>query len=849
MNSPGGLNVGGVFYEVDLDTSKMVRESRQADSALRGVEFRMGAVALAVKALAAALALIKMAQVADDMRLLSARVEVAAGSIERGAEAMNALARISVRTQTALADSVQVFTRLNSSIMQMGGTQQDTLRITDLLGMAIKVSGASAAEAGSAMTQFGQALGSGALQGDELRSLLENAPYLMRQLADGIGVPVGALKKLGEEGKLTADVVTTALGKAAGQIEADFKKLPRTLDAAMGALLDQLRRAAEAGDTLTGTSAAMTGAATGAGEAFDALATSLLNVTTESDRLGRSNTVQTWARATATAFSYVADAADFVVRYVQIMGRGIGGVAAAVTEFASGLSGASRVGSIVSDMRADMQQLAERPYIGSNMRQRWAALDTGTDGSDPMDRRARGGTGSTLKAPGGKPDPKAAREREQFQQRRMAAQEYLLGLQADTKQGLAKIDAEEDKALADNDARAQKEKANAETYAKARLAIQQRYLNDRVALLDEWLQREMKASEEAADQRAKQAKDEEAELKRQADARRAAIEYAASLTRAVNPVAALRDEYAAKLGIVREYELMMAQAGIDATQQAQAARTQITREYEAQRLALAEQSFRTQGEAQAFLVDSLNALKGTATSAIVGLLQGTTTAADAMRALGQTVLNEAVGALVQFGVQQVKNALLTDTLAAADKARGAANGAAYAASVGAQVAGMSAMAAQNAFAATAAIPVIGPGLAPAAAAAAAAQAAAIGSPAVASAPLAGARQYGGPVSAGSMYRVNETGAPEMFVGSGGRQYMLPTSSGQVVPADEVGGGSGGWTLIVEKLPAGLDIRPAGVDNERRIVRLAVAEISGQFRENSGEAWNALSGSSNVRGRF
>jgi len=58
----------------------------------------------------------------------------------------------------------------------------------------------------------------------------------------------------------------------------------------------------------------------------------------------------------------------------------------------------------------------------------------------------------------------------------------------------------------------------------------------------------------------------------------------------------------------------------------------------------------------------------------------------------------------------------------------------------------------------------------------------------------GGRQYGGPVSSGSMYRVNETGAPEMFTANNGNQYMLPTKSGSVTSADKVGGG--GVSVVV-----------------------------------------------------
>lgn len=326
----------------------------------------------------------------------------------------------------------------------------------------------------------------------------------------------------------------------------------------------------------------------------------------------------------------------------------------------------------------------------------------------------------------------------------------------------------------------------------------------------------------------------------------AAIQYGAALTKAINPVDALRQEYEAKLQLVTQYEQMMAMAGVDATAQAEATKAQIRNEYELQRTALSEQTFRSQNEANAFLIDSLNSLSQTATTSIMGLLQGTMSAQDAMKALASTVLNEAVGALVQIGLQQIKNALLADTLAAADKARAAANGAVYAASVGAQVAGMSALAAQNAFAATAAIPIVGPGLAPAAAAMAAAASAALGAPAVATAPLAGARAYGGPVSADRMYRINERGAPEMYTASNGTQYMLPTANGNVTPANEVGGGgSVQWNIVINNTATGT-MASASVDQQSRTVQIAVTEVAQQISSNSGPVWSAMRGSTNIR---
>lgn len=322
---------------------------------------------------------------------------------------------------------------------------------------------------------------------------------------------------------------------------------------------------------------------------------------------------------------------------------------------------------------------------------------------------------------------------------------------------------------------------------------------------------------------------------------KAVSDYVQSLNKAVDPIAALETEYQEKLALVTQYEQMIAAAGVDATRQGQIARAQIESAYEAQRLALAEQSFASQSEAHAFLMNSINALGNSASSAIMGLIEHTMTAADVMRSLGRTILQEAVNSVVQFGLAQVKNAILGETIAAS-------KGAAYAASVSAQVTGMSALAAQNAFAATAAIPIVGPVLAPAAAVAAATAAAAIGAPAIASAPVAGARRYGGPTSGGSLYRVNESGRPEMFTASNGSQFMLSSSNGKVTAADKVGG-AGGWTFIVQNNAPSAAVSQPSVDNTAKTITWAVAEVSNQIRENSGPVWNALRSSTNVQGRL
>lgn len=414
---------------------------------------------------------------------------------------------------------------------------------------------------------------------------------------------------------------------------------------------------------------------------------------------------------------------------------------------------------------------------------------------------------------------------------------YLSGLSAAAASEWDKVAIVEAEAVRKADEHLKKREISQKEYEKAISLIHADAAKERMAIMDKEIKEAIADGEKRFD-----AEDEA--NKKTIESRKAAMEYAASLTRAVNPIDALRQELQAKLDLVTQYELLMAQAGVDATKQGAATRAQIESEYEKQRIALAEQSFRSQSDGNAFLIDSINALASTSSSAILGLLNGTMTVGDAMRSLGSTILSETVGSLVRVGVEMIKNALLADTLAAADKAKRAATGAVYAASVSAQVVGMAALAAQNAFAATAAIPIIGPGLAPAAAAAAGAAASALGAPAIATAPIAGARQYGGPASAGSLYRVNEGGAPEMFTASNGNQYMMPTKSGAVTPADQVGGATQMIVNVINNHPTAQVSTTR--DNTGQIAEIVIAEISSQFQTNTGPVWRSLTSSSNVR---
>ena len=128
------------------------------------------------------------ARIADEAALATARVQGLTGSTEQTRQAQSALFEMSQRLQAGYGEAVSSFSRMLPAVQQLGGGVKETTALTEILLSTAKLSGASAAEASASAMQFAQALGSGTLQGDELRSILENNNTLARALAEGLGV-------------------------------------------------------------------------------------------------------------------------------------------------------------------------------------------------------------------------------------------------------------------------------------------------------------------------------------------------------------------------------------------------------------------------------------------------------------------------------------------------------------------------------------------------------------------------------------------------------------------------------------------------------------------------------------
>lgn len=205
-------------------------------------------------------------------------------------------------------------------------------------------------------------------------------------------------------------------------------------------------------------------------------------------------------------------------------------------------------------------------------------------------------------------------------------------------------------------------------------------------------------------------------------------------------------------------------------------------EYNARMMEIETQRFAAQSAGNQALIDGLDALGQSGTQALGGLLSGTMSLQDALGNIANTVLNAVIGSFVQAGIEWVKQQFI---MAAVGQATAAAS---TAASVGQAAIVASAWAPAAALTSLASF---GTNSVPAAAALSTTTALASGLA------LAGGRALGGPVQADGMYRVNETGAPEIFNAANGRQYMMPNSRGDVVSNKDAtsGGGSASAPIV------------------------------------------------------
>ena len=224
----------GLKYKIDL------LANNKASASLNKFKRDVGGVNSAVSQLrntiVAAFSGRELVEAANVMIGVKNRMDAFTGSAEETAKAMAHMKRIALESRSDFDAVAMLFTRLSLATEHLGATQDDVANATQMVANTFIIAGSHAQEANNSARQLAQGLASGALRGDELRSVMENNTILTKMLADGLNMTVGELREFGHDGKLTAEVVMPILIKGIDETNELIKEMPMTLGQAGVAL-------------------------------------------------------------------------------------------------------------------------------------------------------------------------------------------------------------------------------------------------------------------------------------------------------------------------------------------------------------------------------------------------------------------------------------------------------------------------------------------------------------------------------------------------------------------------------------------------------------------------------------
>lgn len=263
--------VGGIVYEVGMDVkglkagattanktlddlesslnkttgelNKLDKGARNAGSGMKNAGGAASGLKTSMSMLAGAISVSliiewgkRFLEVADNMTQLQARIARLSTDAKTANETFSSLANIASTTGASLSDTTKLWETLTSSLKEAGATNAQVLNLTDTLQKIGRIGGSSTEEMANALRQFGQSIASGTVRAEEFNSILEQMPELARQIAAGLGISMGELRARMLDGKLTAEDALNAIQDRTSVVNAEFEKLPRTMDQAVGSL-------------------------------------------------------------------------------------------------------------------------------------------------------------------------------------------------------------------------------------------------------------------------------------------------------------------------------------------------------------------------------------------------------------------------------------------------------------------------------------------------------------------------------------------------------------------------------------------------------------------------------------
>jgi tape measure domain-containing protein len=779
-------SLGSIQYQVEIDTAQVLTGSQNVNKSLDGLQTgfnktdkaaansskSMGTLgksmgtaggeaskfgtaltplAGAIAGIISVQAIANLQKLSEQFTLLESRVKRLSATAEDARTNYAALIQISSAGGSDLTTTIKLWESLTASLVSLGVTRDQVLSLTDTLQKIGKIGGSSAEEISAALRQFSQAVAGGTLRAEEFNSIIEQMPELGRKIAAGLGIPFGELRQQMLDGKLTIDRVLTAVYEQTGKVNTEFSKVPRSAGDASNAIVNAMGAAISKIDQATGASVALA-------KALDAVAQGIRLSSGQLDDQQKLNKLMT---EKVTAEEQYATQIKF-------------GLKASAEATKKRLEGYTAEIKAIQDRKVE-QQKAESDKLKITAPKNAPKTDS-QKALDDLQKEAEltrlvGVERAKLAAvnklgPTAKPEEIAAAQK-------LAAEIYNLENARKAEGATKKKVATEGEQVAKRAANEERRgiEQNIEAYTKLGTQLAAVGQNARDVAMQ---QAELSLNNYATPEQIQQVREMAGALY-DLNAAKANKELLGQVDPSAGAAQGLEQQLK-DLDTLKQAKMLSDQDYLAFKEQAETDYNQRMMEIETAR-------FAAQSSQNQALIDGLDALGQSGTQALGGLLSGTMSLQDALGNIANTVLNAVIGSFVQAGIEWVKQQVV---MAAVGQATGAA---AAAASVG--QAGI-VSAAWAPAAAMASLASFGANAVPAAAALTTTTALASGLA------IAGGRALGGPVQAGGMYRINETGAPEIFNAANGRQYMMPNSRGDVVSnkdATSTASGAGAAPII------------------------------------------------------
>ncbi|ELP0296189.1 TPA: tape measure protein [Klebsiella michiganensis] len=800
---------GEIYYDIEANVSGLIQAQQQVNKRLDQMDAKFeqssrsagrfeGALNKVGVAIAAAFtidAAKKLIAIGDEMVTLQARISRLSPSIDVAKETLASLSAIAAQTGNSLSETERLWESLTTALKETGATNSQILGLTSTLQKIGTIGGSSTEEMANALRQFGQSISGGIVRAEEFNSILEQMPELARQIAAGLGISIGDLRKRMLEGKLTAQDALNAIQRQSQSVNEEFDKMPVSIDRAKNSLDVAFKNAINDLNQAIGLTTTLAGLMQSVADNLNYYN----NNVGDSSRMPKliklqqdlNNELKDGQRWYETDSVFQARRAQAAVQLKQIEGEIAHIRAKAQKDAGSNQFNAPPTKGDDAATKKLVQNSERRLALAklegearARLQAQYDAADAGV--TDPkrikalQDEYAETYRVTEARKESNKAGKQSASTAESIAQKlEQLRQESVLA--ADSTEGLTReqqlLRAEQ--SLGAHATDEQKRQAREYKAAAIDAAAAARGVTEALKAIPEQSENKsyaesmqnLKAALNAGkiDLQEYNAATEQMEQQHQANLAKIRSQQVVNPTQQalaeVDPVQQLANQHAQELALIQQFE----QQGVLAHENALALKNAADRQYEQQRIAAQWEILSQQSVGYNALTSAVDSFGGNASNILTGLATKTMTLEEAGASLGRTMLNSVVNSFAQMGVEALKNYILGQTLGAASVATSVGL-AATTASAWAPAAAMASLASFGANAGPAAAGIsstvgLASGLA-----------------------LAGARYNGGPVSAGGLYQVGEKGKPEIYQASTGKQYMIPGDNGKVISNKDMNGG-------------------------------------------------------------